>query len=247
MSVAPGEIRGIVGPNGSGKTTLLNAISRIVRPAAGRIVFNGIDIASLRPHELAGIGLARTFQTPQVFRTLSAVENVLVGQQAALRGGLWRDVWMSRGYRQQLVSANANAERLLALVGLPEAFWRRPAEELSFGYQRRLELARALGCGPQLLLLDEPAAGLDEVQIREFSQLIRLLRGEGATIIVVEHNVFFIQEVADSVIVMNDGCRLAEGDPRTVFMDEGVRAVYVGSHDHSADRSAPVAADGLEA
>jgi ABC-type branched-subunit amino acid transport system ATPase component len=236
LTVDAGSIRGIVGPNGSGKTTLLNVISRVVVPQHGQILFNGNDLLRLRPHRLAGLGITRTFQTPVIFRGLTVFENVLVGLQPFIRGGMWNDLLRHPRYKARQTEATEIARRTsLDVVGLTEEELTRPVTSLNFAQQRRTELARALASEPRLLLLDEPAAGLSEDDISDFASILRHVRNRGATIIIVEHNVQFIRGIADLVTVLDHGAVLAEGDPDSVFEAPNVRAAYMGSYDPPAD------------
>ncbi|HEV3162972.1 MAG TPA: ATP-binding cassette domain-containing protein, partial [Isosphaeraceae bacterium] len=158
LSVATGDIHGIVGPNGSGKTTLLNVISRLITPQQGTVRFDGTDLMSKRPHGLASLGITRTFQTPVMFRGMTVLENVLVGMQAVIRGGLWADLARAPSYNRRQQEAIVSARQLMAdVLGFTPTLMERKVETLNFAEQRRAELARALAIKPKLVLLDEPA------------------------------------------------------------------------------------------
>ena len=210
--VDPGEIVGLLGPNGSGKTTALHLISGALRPDRGTVRFQGRAMTGAPPHRMARAGIARTFQLVRVFQTMSVRENV----QAGLMFG--------RGDHR------ADPDPLLARVGLA-AHAERPAQELTYIDQKRLELARALALEPRLLLLDEWLAGLNPSELVEAVALLRALRGTGVTVLMVEHVMDAIRSLCDRCIVMNSGTRIAEGTPREVLADRRVIQAYLGDED----------------
>lgn len=217
LSLQPGEIMGLLGPNGSGKSTVLNLISGALRPDRGSVRFNGGDISSAAPHHIARLGVARTFQLVRVLPSLNCRENVLAGV-AFGRDALWGQ------------AAEQRADALLARVGLA----RRAATattELTYIDQKRLELARALALDPQLLLLDEWLAGLNPTELQEGIALVRSLRGEGMTILLVEHVMDAIRSLCDRCVVMNAGRKIAEGEPDAVLSDAEVIRAYLGDDD----------------
>jgi branched-chain amino acid transport system ATP-binding protein len=219
LALAQGELLGVMGPNGSGKTTLFNLLSGALAPDAGRIRLEGRDIAGLAPHRICARGVARTFQQVRVFEGLTALDNVLVG---CLYGRTRR-----RGRE-----ARAEAERLLALVGLQG---RGPARvgELTLMDRKRLELARALATGPRLLLLDEFMAGLNPAETESAMALIRRLHQEGLTLLLVEHIVWALLDLAQRIVVLSAGEKIADGPPAAVAADLTVVDVYLGTGAHA--------------
>lgn len=214
LAVADGELVGVMGPNGSGKTTLFNVIAGALRPDAGRVRLAGTDIAGWAPHRVCAAGIARTFQLVRPFLNLTARDNVLVGC-------LWG---RARGSR---AAADAEADRLLALVGL-EGRGHLPAAALTLVERKRLELARALATRPRLLLLDEFLAGLTPAETEAAMALVRRLRAEGLTILMVEHVVWALMALADRIAVLSAGEKIAEGPPPVVAADPRVLEVYLG-------------------
>ena len=223
FTVEPGELVGIMGPNGSGKTTLFNLITGALAPDAGRIRLRGRDIAGLPPHRVCAHGIARTFQLVRPFRGLTALDNVLVGR---LYG-------RTRG---PVAAAVAEAERLLALVGL-EGRGHVPAARLTLIDKKRLELARALATGPDLLLLDELMAGLNPAETAAAMALIRRLADAGTSVLMVEHIVWALMELSARIIVLSAGELIAEGPPEAVAADPAVVEVYLGVGPGSAMRA----------
>jgi ABC-type branched-subunit amino acid transport system ATPase component len=226
LTVGPGIIKGLIGPNGAGKTTLFHLISGVESPTAGQITFGGVDITGKAPHEIAALGVGRTFQTLQVLGNMTVVENVLTGMDTRLRGGflscgLWLP-WIHKGEKVALREAKEILE-FLDLLGR----WKWPAMQLSFGQQKMLELGRALAMRPKLLLLDEPAAGLTPAEVKNLSAKISQLRGEGITIVVVEHHQGMVMDIADEVAVLHNGELIAEGRPDAVKKDPRVIEAYL--------------------
>ena len=217
FTVNPGEIVGLLGPNGSGKTTALNLISGALAPDAGHVALEGRSVAGLPSHRLARLGIARTFQLVRVLPGLSLSENVMAGL-AFGRESAWGS------------EARAGAAALLARVGLGGRD-SQPASILTYGDQKRLELARALALSPRLLLLDEWLAGLNPTELRGGIDLVASLRDEGCTVLMVEHVMDAIRALADRCVVMNAGRSIAEGPPAAVLADPAVIAAYLGSDD----------------
>jgi branched-chain amino acid transport system ATP-binding protein len=223
-------VLGLIGPNGAGKTTLINCISGHFLPDSGRITFKGKDITRLPPHERTQRGIARTFQGVRLFKGLSVLDNVLIGRHTRIRSDIAsRLVPLRRGTSPDLTIAAGFLER----VGLAKRA-RDLAGELSYGDQRRLEIARALASEPALLLLDEPAAGLNAAESARLRDLVRELVGAGLTIVLIEHDVRLVMGVSTRIAVLNFGRKIAEGAPAAVRADPAVREAYLGAEDEAA-------------
>jgi branched-chain amino acid transport system ATP-binding protein len=228
LAVPAGAIFAIIGPNGAGKSTLLNLMSGLYQPDAGRIVFDGIDVVGLPAHARARLGLARTFQKIRLFRRLSVLENVIAAFHIHRRIPAWQYVLHGKAFARDRARCHHEAMKLLAFVGL-EARESVPAASLAYGEQRMVELARALATAPRLLLIDEPAAGLNAAEVERLIERIRLLRARGTTVIVVEHNMDLVMQIADRVLVMDYGQYLFEGAPAEVQANPAVIAAYLGA------------------
>jgi branched-chain amino acid transport system ATP-binding protein len=226
LAVASGEVVGVIGPNGAGKTTLFNVICGFVRADAGRVRWHGRALERVRPHELAGLGIARTLQGVGLFGGLTAVENVMVGAERTARAGpLSALLGLPRSDRDER-RLRALATGALARLGVADAADRLP-HSLPFGVQKRVALARALVSGPDLLLLDEPAGGLGGADMDELAELVRALKGELA-VLLVEHHMDLVMAVCDRVVVLDFGRRIAEGTPAEVQADAHVLDAYLG-------------------
>jgi branched-chain amino acid transport system ATP-binding protein len=231
FDLAPGTVHAIIGPNGAGKTTLLNMLTGIYLPSAGRVFLDQRDLTGQPPHRFAAAGIGRTFQNLQIFFNMSALENVMAGrwlhEHVGLASALLRLPRLARAERR----CRTDAMQLLELVGL-ERWADAASDAMPYGALKRLEIARALAAGPKLLLLDEPAAGLNPTETREFDRLIRELASRGITIVLVEHNMKLVMGVSGHVIVLDEGRMLAEGEPRTVSADPRVIEAYLGEEAH---------------
>jgi branched-chain amino acid transport system ATP-binding protein len=228
LHVEQGGVTAIIGPNGAGKTTLFHLISGFQAPDEGRIIFAGEDITGSPPERIAAHGLIRTFQLVQLFRDLTAVENVKVGCHLQTRGGIVTALVRPRGARQAEAQVEATARELLAFVGL-ESHGDLPAAALTYGQQRLLEIARALAARPKLLLLDEPAAGLNSQESRLLSATIRNIVAQGTTVLLIEHDMNLVMSTADTVAVLDFGRKIAEGAPERVRENPAVIAAYLGT------------------
>ena len=228
LNVEQGGVTAIIGPNGAGKTTLFHLISGFQTPNGGHIVFDGQDITGLPPDRIAAHGLIRTFQLVQLFRDLSAIENVKVGCHLRTRGGIVTALIRPKSARQTEAEVDATARELLAFVGLAD-HGALPASALTYGQQRLLEITRALAVRPKLLLLDEPAAGLNAEETKLLSATIRKIVTQGTTVLLIEHDMTLVMNTADKVAVLDFGAKIAEGSPRTVRDDPAVIAAYLGT------------------
>jgi len=225
------EIFALIGPNGAGKSTVFNVITGLYRPSLGRITLGRDDLLALAPHQIARRGVARTFQNTEVFRRLTALDNVLIGRHIHLRMGVIRGALALPAVGREESRAREAAHALLARFGLDDVAGVE-AGSLPLGAQKRLEIARALASEPRLLLLDEPAGGLNPTETRTLMDVIRGLRDErGLTIVVVEHDMDLVMGISDRVAVLDHGRKIAEGAPREIVSDAAVVEAYLGSED----------------
>jgi len=227
MQVMPGGVHAVIGPNGAGKTTLFNLVSGLVPPSSGLIRLAGQDVTGLSANRRAALGLARTFQNIRVFAAMTVLENALTGLHTRLTTGLPGVVLRLPGFRTEERFAVARAREALDLVGLADKAGLR-AQALSYGDQRRLEIARAMVPEPRLLLLDEPAAGMNPAETEALAILVRRLHGFGTTVLLVEHDMGFVMDISDTVTVLNFGRLIYEGAPQAVRQEPSVIEAYLG-------------------
>jgi ABC-type branched-subunit amino acid transport system ATPase component len=227
FTVEKGEVHGLIGPNGAGKTTLLNLISGFIPPTSGSISLEGKRIDGQPPQRIAALGISRTYQNIRLFAGLSAVDNVVVGQHLQRRSPFWRRLFFLPAAAREEEAARAAALSGLARVGL-QSRAQTAAANLSYGEQRRVEIARALAAGPKLLLLDEPTAGMNAPEAMEVARLVREVAREGRAVLLVEHNVRLVMELCHRITVLNFGKVIARGTPAEVARDPAVIAAYLG-------------------
>jgi branched-chain amino acid transport system ATP-binding protein len=232
LVVNQGEIVSIIGPNGAGKTTVFNLVTGIYRPDEGDILLDGKSLVGRSPHRIAQLGVARTFQTLRLFLNMTVKENVMASQYGRTKAGVFRSMVRTPGMRREERQINADAEERLAFFGqrLMGYRWNQPAYSLSYANRRRLEIARATATNPRILLLDEPAAGMNPKETHEMTELIGQLRTDGGyTILVIEHDMHVVEGISDRVIALDHGVKIAEGSFEEVATNERVVEAYLGT------------------
>jgi len=229
FQITPNAIVAIIGPNGAGKTTFFNMLTGIYAPTAGSISFDGIDITGLPPHEVAELGIARTYQNIRLFQNMTALDNVQVGRHVRMRGQWFHAILGTASVRREEDATRARARELLTLVGLRRSAENELAKNLPYGDQRRLEVARALASDPKLLLLDEPTAGMNPAETRAMTEFIgRLRRDLGITILLIEHDMKVVMGVSERISVLDYGEKIAEGTPEEIRANPRVIEAYLG-------------------
>ena len=229
FSIKPKSIVSIIGPNGAGKTTFFNMLTGLYRPTMGSVSFEGQDITGRRPDIIMALGVARTFQNIRLFSTMSAVENVMVGQHARMTGGLFGSILRTPGVRKEEKEVREKARETLAYVGLKKSEFDQISINLSYGDQRRVEIARALASDPSLLLLDEPTAGMNPNESAQLTEFMEQLRDErGLTILLIEHDMKVVMNVSEHITVLDHGEKIAEGKPAEIRDNQKVVEAYLG-------------------
>ena len=224
------RITAVIGPNGAGKTTLFNLIAGSLAPDSGKVSFDGADITGLEPFRIARRGIARTFQSIKLSRRMTALENVMLGRHARSRAGFASGMLAAPWTRAEERSIREEAMKAIELLGIAD-YRDQETASLPFGIQRSVELARAVAAEPKLLLLDEPASGLNIRETRVLSELIALIRGRGMAILVVEHDMSLVMDISDEIVVLNFGRKIAQGAPREIQSNREVIDIYLGEED----------------
>ncbi len=229
FSIAPKSIVSIIGPNGAGKTTFFNMLTGLYKPSTGQITFDGRDITAKRPDIITSLGVARTFQNIRLFATMSATENVMVGQHARMSAGLFGSILRTPRVRNEEKLVRERAREMLDYVGLRKDEFDQISVNLSYGDQRRVEIARALASDPKLLLLDEPTAGMNPNESARLTEFMERLRDElDLTILLIEHDMKVVMGVSEHITVLDHGEKIAEGPPREIRENERVVEAYLG-------------------
>lgn len=227
LHVEKNSVTALIGPNGAGKTTLFNIIAGVYTPKSGKIILDGKEITGQKTFEICNSGVARTYQVIKLFSGMTVLDNVLVGMHSQLKANFWKGIIRTKKVREEEFAALAKARELLKLVGL-EKYEKLPANSLAYGQQRLLEIARALASNPKLLLLDEPAAGMNTKEKFDLNERIRKITQMGITVLIVEHDMAMVMSIADKIYVINSGKNLAEGTGDEIANNEDVIEAYLG-------------------
>ncbi len=230
FKVEEGDIYGIIGPNGAGKTTAFNCITGIYKPEEGEIIWKGENIAGMHPCDIAGKGIVRTFQNIRLFGKMSVAENIISGRHQKSKQTWFQGLFSTPFYRKDEKENWLKVKDIMKLMGLSE-YATIPTQSLAYGIQRRVEIGRALATEPELLILDEPAAGLNEKETLELMELIKRIKESGITILLIEHDMDMVMQLVNKITVINFGKKISEGDPDFIQSDPVVIEAYLGSED----------------